>query len=217
MGKNGSATVHCVVLIVVAIAVDVVDVAMYICISHHHFSVPTFAHQPIYQAAYSTLVVIIKSKSLQVIKLKTNILIWYSFHRRSSIGTFIRPHSSEGTASSTKLKEPKQLPPKLDYRSMVSMDDKPELFISVDSKLTALNNPLSNVYISLFRIRLQSLYRVQHAPVLTHLCISACAWASPLARQYRRAPRSCPMAKTSCAPNIGSVCPRIGKSWIRTS
>ncbi|XP_023178958.2 uncharacterized protein LOC111604925 isoform X19 [Drosophila hydei] len=54
------------------------------------------------------------------------------FSRRSSIGTFIRPHSSEGTASSTKLKEPKQLPPKLDYRSMVSMDDKPELFISVD-------------------------------------------------------------------------------------
>ncbi|XP_017846718.1 uncharacterized protein LOC108602914 isoform X4 [Drosophila busckii] len=51
---------------------------------------------------------------------------------RSSIGTFIRPHSSEGTASSTKLKEPKQPPPKLDYRSMVSMDDKPELFISVD-------------------------------------------------------------------------------------
>ncbi|KAL7727215.1 hypothetical protein ACLKA6_004477 [Drosophila palustris] len=51
---------------------------------------------------------------------------------RSSIGTFIRPHSSEGTAYSTKLKEPKPQPPKLDYRSMVSMDDKPELFISVD-------------------------------------------------------------------------------------
>ncbi|XP_044313203.1 uncharacterized protein LOC108041146 isoform X9 [Drosophila rhopaloa] len=50
---------------------------------------------------------------------------------RSSIGTFIRPHSSEGTSSSTKLKEAKQTP-KLDYRSMVSMDDKPELFISVD-------------------------------------------------------------------------------------
>ncbi|XP_030374073.1 uncharacterized protein LOC115623726 isoform X4 [Scaptodrosophila lebanonensis] len=50
---------------------------------------------------------------------------------RSSIGTFIRPHSSEGTSSSTKLKEAKQQP-KLDYRSMVSMDDKPELFISVD-------------------------------------------------------------------------------------
>nr|XP_043067516.1 uncharacterized protein LOC108121542 isoform X5 [Drosophila bipectinata] len=56
------------------------------------------------------------------------------FSRRSSIGTFIRPHSSEGTSSSTKLKEAKQAP-KLDYRSMVSMDDKPELFISVDSKI----------------------------------------------------------------------------------
>jgi len=60
-------------------------------------------------------------------------LIALCLPRRSSIGTFIRPHSSEGTSSSTKLKEAKQAP-KLDYRSMVSMDDKPELFISVDSK-----------------------------------------------------------------------------------
>ncbi|XP_067615981.1 oxidation resistance protein 1 isoform X5 [Eurosta solidaginis] len=51
--------------------------------------------------------------------------------RRSSIGTFIRPQSSEGTTSTTKLKDAKQQP-KLDYRSMVSVDDKPELFISVD-------------------------------------------------------------------------------------
>ncbi|XP_018799320.1 PREDICTED: oxidation resistance protein 1 isoform X6 [Bactrocera latifrons] len=51
--------------------------------------------------------------------------------RRSSIGTFMRPQSSEGTASTTKLKDVKQQP-KLDYRSMVSVDDKPELFISVD-------------------------------------------------------------------------------------
>ncbi|XP_067615978.1 nuclear receptor coactivator 7 isoform X2 [Eurosta solidaginis] len=50
---------------------------------------------------------------------------------RSSIGTFIRPQSSEGTTSTTKLKDAKQQP-KLDYRSMVSVDDKPELFISVD-------------------------------------------------------------------------------------
>ncbi|XP_049306473.1 nuclear receptor coactivator 7 isoform X11 [Bactrocera dorsalis] len=50
---------------------------------------------------------------------------------RSSIGTFMRPQSSEGTASTTKLKDVKQQP-KLDYRSMVSVDDKPELFISVD-------------------------------------------------------------------------------------
>ncbi|XP_036335337.1 nuclear receptor coactivator 7 isoform X2 [Rhagoletis pomonella] len=53
------------------------------------------------------------------------------FSRRSSIGTFMRPQSSEGTASTTKLKEVKPQP-KLDYRSMVSVDDKPELFISVD-------------------------------------------------------------------------------------
>lgn len=45
----------------------------------------------------------------------------------------MRPQSSEGTASTTKLKDAKQQP-KLDYRSMVSVDDKPELFISVDSK-----------------------------------------------------------------------------------
>ncbi|XP_054747938.1 nuclear receptor coactivator 7 isoform X3 [Anastrepha obliqua] len=53
------------------------------------------------------------------------------FSRRSSIGTFMRPQSSEGTASTTKLKDVKPQP-KLDYRSMVSVDDKPELFISVD-------------------------------------------------------------------------------------
>ncbi|XP_037824367.1 oxidation resistance protein 1-like isoform X6 [Lucilia sericata] len=55
------------------------------------------------------------------------------FSRRSSIGTFIRPLSSEGTASTTKLKDNKQQQqPKLDYRSMVSVDDKPGLFVSVD-------------------------------------------------------------------------------------
>ncbi|XP_075146975.1 TLD domain-containing protein mustard isoform X3 [Haematobia irritans] len=50
---------------------------------------------------------------------------------RSSIGTFIRPLSSEGTSSTTKLKDVKPQP-KLDYRSMVSVDDKPGLFVSVD-------------------------------------------------------------------------------------
>ncbi|XP_055923600.1 oxidation resistance protein 1 isoform X2 [Eupeodes corollae] len=54
------------------------------------------------------------------------------FSRRSSIGTFMRPHSSEGTQSTTKLNKEKQPVPKLDYRSMVSIDDKPELFVSVD-------------------------------------------------------------------------------------
>ncbi|XP_075146979.1 TLD domain-containing protein mustard isoform X7 [Haematobia irritans] len=53
------------------------------------------------------------------------------FSRRSSIGTFIRPLSSEGTSSTTKLKDVKPQP-KLDYRSMVSVDDKPGLFVSVD-------------------------------------------------------------------------------------
>uniref|UniRef100_A0A2M3YXD7 Oxidation resistance protein 1 n=1 Tax=Anopheles braziliensis TaxID=58242 RepID=A0A2M3YXD7_9DIPT len=49
------------------------------------------------------------------------------FSRRSSIGTFIRQHPSEGSA--TKQKQP---PPKLDYRSMVSIDDMPTLFVSFD-------------------------------------------------------------------------------------
>lgn len=53
--------------------------------------------------------------------------------RRSSIGTFMRPHSSEGNhhAATKPVKAP---PPKLDYRSMVSIDDMPELFVSFDSK-----------------------------------------------------------------------------------
>ncbi|KAK9870388.1 hypothetical protein WA026_007953 [Henosepilachna vigintioctopunctata] len=47
------------------------------------------------------------------------------FSRRSSVGTFIR----QPTESSSKSKVP---PPKLDYRSMVSVDDMPELFVSFD-------------------------------------------------------------------------------------
>lgn len=44
----------------------------------------------------------------------------------------MRPHSSEGNhAASKPVKAP---PPKLDYRSMVSIDDMPELFVSFDSK-----------------------------------------------------------------------------------
>ncbi|XP_050085007.1 uncharacterized protein LOC126570930 isoform X3 [Anopheles aquasalis] len=49
------------------------------------------------------------------------------FSRRSSIGTFIRQHPSEGSAA-----KQKQPPPKLDYRSMVSIDDMPTLFVSFD-------------------------------------------------------------------------------------
>ncbi|CAH0556672.1 unnamed protein product [Brassicogethes aeneus] len=48
------------------------------------------------------------------------------FSRRSSVGTFIR-QPTEGS----KNKESK-IPPKLDYRSMVSVDDMPELFVSFD-------------------------------------------------------------------------------------
>lgn len=53
--------------------------------------------------------------------------ILYFFCRRSSVGTFIR----QPTESGSKKKDP---PPKLDYRSMVSVEDKPELFASFDSK-----------------------------------------------------------------------------------
>ncbi|PSN39309.1 hypothetical protein C0J52_15577 [Blattella germanica] len=49
---------------------------------------------------------------------------------RSSVGTFIsRPHSSSSQSES----RPQQpAAPKLDYRSMVSVDDMPELFVSFD-------------------------------------------------------------------------------------
>ncbi|KAL1491172.1 hypothetical protein ABEB36_011812 [Hypothenemus hampei] len=46
------------------------------------------------------------------------------FSRRSSVGTFIRQPTE-----SSKKKDP---PPKLDYRSMVSVEDKPDLFASFD-------------------------------------------------------------------------------------
>lgn len=53
--------------------------------------------------------------------------------RRSSIGTFIRSHpSTDSSTSSQSSKKPP--PPKLDYRSMVSIDDMPALFVSFDSK-----------------------------------------------------------------------------------
>lgn len=50
----------------------------------------------------------------------------YVFYRRSSVGTFIRQPTEGG-----KSKVPG---PKLDYRSMVSVDDMPELFVSFDSE-----------------------------------------------------------------------------------
>lgn len=59
-------------------------------------------------------------------------------HRRSSIGTFIRSSQqssdSSATTSSQLNKPQKTQAPKLDYRSMVSIDDMPALFVSFDSK-----------------------------------------------------------------------------------
>ncbi|XP_065172063.1 nuclear receptor coactivator 7 isoform X11 [Atheta coriaria] len=48
------------------------------------------------------------------------------FSRRSSVGTFIRQPTESGSKGS------KAPPPKLDYRSMVSVDDMPELFVSFE-------------------------------------------------------------------------------------
>ncbi|XP_017782907.1 PREDICTED: oxidation resistance protein 1 isoform X4 [Nicrophorus vespilloides] len=50
------------------------------------------------------------------------------FSRRSSVGTFIRQPTEAGS------KHAKAPPPKLDYRSMVSVDDMPELFVSFDMR-----------------------------------------------------------------------------------
>ncbi|XP_055640946.1 uncharacterized protein LOC129778219 isoform X4 [Toxorhynchites rutilus septentrionalis] len=54
---------------------------------------------------------------------------------RSSIGTFIRPQpTAEGGGGGPTAKHHKQPPPKLDYRSMVSIDDMPTLFVSFDMR-----------------------------------------------------------------------------------
>lgn len=42
--------------------------------------------------------------------------------------------TSSGNSSMDSGRGHKQMPPKLDYRSMVSVDDMPELFVSFDSK-----------------------------------------------------------------------------------
>uniref|UniRef100_A0ABD2XDM0 Oxidation resistance protein 1 n=1 Tax=Trichogramma kaykai TaxID=54128 RepID=A0ABD2XDM0_9HYME len=58
------------------------------------------------------------------------------FSRRSSVGTFIRqqPLNSSGSSSvdSAKGNKPVAAAPRLDYRSMVSVEDMPELFVSFD-------------------------------------------------------------------------------------
>ncbi|XP_044743492.1 oxidation resistance protein 1 isoform X3 [Chrysoperla carnea] len=55
------------------------------------------------------------------------------FSRRSSVGTFIRQHPNNSSSDSHSSKSTnKPPPPRLDYRSMVSVDDMPELFVSFD-------------------------------------------------------------------------------------
>ncbi|XP_012262500.2 nuclear receptor coactivator 7 isoform X5 [Athalia rosae] len=58
------------------------------------------------------------------------------FAGRSSVGTFIRqqPLTSSGSSSmdSSRGSKTSTAPPRLDYRSMVSVDDMPELFVSFD-------------------------------------------------------------------------------------
>ncbi|XP_014217207.1 oxidation resistance protein 1 isoform X3 [Copidosoma floridanum] len=58
------------------------------------------------------------------------------FMGRSSVGTFIRqqPLTSSGSSSvdSSRGSKTSTAPPRLDYRSMVSVDDMPELFVSFD-------------------------------------------------------------------------------------
>ncbi|KAK0172700.1 hypothetical protein PV328_005988 [Microctonus aethiopoides] len=58
------------------------------------------------------------------------------FSRRTSVGTFIRqqPLTSSGSSSvdSSRGSKTSTAPPRLDYRSMVSVDDMPELFVSFD-------------------------------------------------------------------------------------
>ncbi|XP_046735621.1 oxidation resistance protein 1 isoform X7 [Diprion similis] len=58
------------------------------------------------------------------------------FSRRSSVGTFIRqqPLTSSGSSSidSSRGSKTSTAPPRLDYRSMVSVEDMPELFVSFD-------------------------------------------------------------------------------------
>lgn len=60
------------------------------------------------------------------------------YFRGSSVGTFIRqqPLTSSGSSSvdSSRGSKTSTAPPRLDYRSMVSVDDMPELFASFDSE-----------------------------------------------------------------------------------
>jgi len=68
----------------------------------------------------------------------TIIFIYKFSFRRSSVGTFIRqqPLTSSGSSSvdSSRGSKTSTTAPRLDYRSMVSVEDMPELFVSFDSK-----------------------------------------------------------------------------------
>ncbi|XP_050433177.1 oxidation resistance protein 1 isoform X5 [Adelges cooleyi] len=54
------------------------------------------------------------------------------FSRRSSVTTFIRQQQHGSNSRSDSQNSTKTVPPRLDYRSMVSVDDMPELFVSFD-------------------------------------------------------------------------------------
>lgn len=80
--------------------------------------------------------------------------------RRSSVGTFIRqqPLTSSGSSSVDSNRSNKTLAtaPRLDYRSMVSVEDMPELFVSFDSKcpgtrsVSSWNTIYFNLYIYIY-------------------------------------------------------------------
>lgn len=53
-----------------------------------------------------------------------------SFYRRSSVSSFIKQQHHNRSDST------KSAGPRLDYRSMVSVEDMPELFVSFDSKFS---------------------------------------------------------------------------------
>jgi LysM repeat protein len=54
------------------------------------------------------------------------------FSRRSSVTTFIRQQHNSSNSRSDSQSTSKAMQPKLDYRSMVSVDDMPELFVSFE-------------------------------------------------------------------------------------
>ena len=63
------------------------------------------------------------------------------FLRRSSVGTIMKQASDAS--------KPKTVAPKLDYKSMVSVNDMPELFASLDSKLLLMHYNNTSKYIEI--------------------------------------------------------------------